>query len=229
MNEIVEHAIRMVNLPFTVLLGLVIIYWLLVMVGAMDMDLFSDVHTHVDGDVGHHVEGAHDAHSHHEGAFTKVLKFAGVGDVPVMFILSVMSLCMWMFSMAAHYYVQSSLSPGLLAFALLAPNLVVSLIATRFLVLPFRPMFRVLMKDRDPGEAVLGNFCKIISTTADSDFGQAEISTKGAPVIINVRTINDAVIPKGVVATVVREDREKGIFYIAEMPPASNNNPTSQT
>jgi len=231
MNEIIDHAIRMVNLPFTVMLGLVVIYWLLVMVGALDMDLF-DVETHMDGmdhgDSGQHVEGGHDAHRE-IGFFTKVMHFAGVGEVPVTFILSVMSLCMWMCSMAAHYYIQSSLSPGLLAFALLAPNLIVSLIATRFLVLPFRPMFRVLMKDRDPGEAVLGNFCKITSTTADNEFGQAEITTKGSPVIINVRTINDAVIHKGETATVVREDREKGIFYIAEMPPASNNNTTSQT
>ena len=87
----------MVNLPFTVLLGLIVLYWLLVALGALDVHLFSDV----DGDLHHdmHHEADHDL-----AGFTKVLHFVGIGDVPVMVIVSVLGLAMWLCSMLANFY-----------------------------------------------------------------------------------------------------------------------------
>ena len=209
----------MVNLPFTVLLGLVVVYWLLVALGALDVHLFSDMgtdtHVDADGDVDLH----HDAHheiEHDVTGFSTLLHFVGVGDVPVMIIISVLSLAMWLGSMLANYYFTDG--SALLALALLVPNFLVSVVVTRYLTLPLRPLFRLINKDRSPGEEVLGRVCRIVTSEANAKFGQAEITRSGAPVLINVRTLDGVVLRKGERAAVVRADSEKGVHYITPMP-----------
>ena len=199
----------MVNLPFTVFLGLIVLYWLLVALGALDVHLFSDFDSDVHGDIHH------DA-SHDIGSFTKILHFVGVGDVPVMVIVSVLGLSMWLGSMIANYYLTDG--SQLYALALLIPNFVISVVVTRYITLPMRPLFRSLSKDRGAGEEVLGNICRITTSEATPTFGQAEITRSGAPVLINVRTLDDAVLVKGAQAAVVRGDSEKGVYYITPMP-----------
>ena len=199
----------MVNLPFTVFLGLIVLYWLLVALGALDVHLFSDFDSDVHGDIHH------DA-SHDIGSFTKILHFVGVGDVPVMVIVSVLGLSMWLGSMIANYYLTDG--SQLYALALLIPNFVISVVVTRYITLPMRPLFRSLSKDRGAGEEVLGSVCRITTSEATPTFGQAEITRSGAPVLINVRTLDDAVLVKGAQAAVVRGDSVKGVYYITPMP-----------
>ena len=210
----------MVNLPFTVLLGLIVLYWLLVALGALDVHLFSDFESEA------HAEIHHDAHheiDHDLGSLTKILHFVGVGDVPVMVIVSVLGLSMWLGSMLANYYLTDG--SQLYALALLVPNFLISAVVTRFVTLPMRPLFRSLSKERGAGEEVLGRVCRIVTSQATATFGQAEITRSGAPVLINVRTLDDAVLVKGARAAVVRSDSEKGVYYITPMPSLESSQP----
>ena len=200
----------MVNLPFSVLLGLIVLYWLLVGLGALDVHLFSDVghDAHVEGDANVHHELDHDGDG--------FLHFLGIGDVPVMVIVSVLGLSMWLGSMLGNYYLTGG--SQLYALAMLVPNFLISVVVTRYVTLPLRPLFRLINKDRGPGEEVLGRVCQIVTSEATPTFGQAEITRSGASVLINVRTLDDVVLVKGARAAVVRSDSEKGVFYITPMP-----------
>ena len=210
----------MVNLPFSVLLGLIVLYWLLVALGALDVHLFSDFESDLHHDLDH--DAHHDLDSD-LGSFTKILHFVGVGDVPVMVIVSVLGLSMWLGSMIANYYLTGG--SQLYALALLVPNFLISAIVTRYVTLPMRPLFRSLSKDRGAGEEVLGRVCQIVTSEATPTFGQAEITRSGAPVLINVRTLDDAVLVKGARAAVVRSDAEKGVYYITPMPSLESSQP----
>ena len=206
MNEVFAESIRYVNLPFTVLLGMVVIYWLFVMLGALDHEL------------GLH--GEQDAHTHHHasvhGWFGNMLHFVNVGEVPVMIVASILALCLWIGSMVANYYWTGG--SVLLALAFLIPNLIVALVITRYVTLPLRPLFRYLGKEHDELQIVLGQTCLITTSQATESFGQAQIETKGAPLLINVRTMDGSAIPKGATAVVVSEDAAKGIYFIADLP-----------
>jgi hypothetical protein len=183
MLEVLTESIRYVNLPFTVLLGVVVLYWLFVMLGALDLSTGGDA----------------DADAHHEGGgsgwFGHVLHFINVGEVPVMLVASVMILCLWIGSLMTNYYFAGD--SVLLACAFLVPNLVLSLIVTRYVTLPLRPLFRYLMKEHGEERIVVGQTCQIITSEATETFGQAQIDTSGAPLLINVRTIDGSALPKG--------------------------------
>lgn len=230
MTELFTEAFRLVNLPFTILLILVVLYWLLVAVGALGPGGDGDVDAHVeaghdvdadhDGDfdgLHHQVDGHGHGHGHHEGSWWgNTLKFVNLGDVPAMVVLSVLILSMWSFGIIANRYWTGGSS--LLAAGFLGINLVVSVIVTRYATLPLKPLFRMLHKQYDEPVKIVGQHCRIVTSEATPDFGQAEIATTGAPILIHVRTLNDAVLRRGDVAVVVREDADRRIFFITANP-----------
>lgn len=244
MHEVLTESIRWVNLPFTVLLGIVVLYWVMVGLGVLDMTLFGDfdadvgvdghfdANGHVDTDVGDHplVPGdptgasAGDGQPFHKeigadqnGSFIiQALSFLNVGQVPLTLIISVLSVFLWCGSILANRYLTGG--SGLLAAVVLVPNLAIAVIATRYFTLPLRPIFRKLGRDRDERVELIGQRCTITTTEATPSFGQAEIKTEGAPLLLNVRTINDAHLVKGETAIVVRIDNDRSLYFVAPLP-----------
>ncbi len=218
MNELLHESFRLVNFPFTVLILIVMIYWLLVMLGALGGEHGSEVDhdLETDFDAEHHVEGHH--HGHHEGGslWSSALKFVNLGEVPVMIVLSVLVLTSWTFSMVANHYWTGGSS--LLALAFLGVNFVVTIIITRYVTMPLKPLFRAINKQYDKPVELIGAPGKILTTEANGEFGQGEITTDGAPLLINVRVLNNETLRRGDLAVVVREDKENRIFYITANP-----------
>lgn len=212
MSEVLSEAILAVNLPFTVLLGLVVIYWLLVALGALDSSFGADGDVELHGDIHHHS----DLHTDDPGWFDGVLRFINIGEVPVMVVLSVMSLCLWTCSLIAnHYFTDFQV---LLALAFLVPNLLVSALATRYLTLPLQPLFRMVRRAEGEAQSLVGRSCQITTSTANTAFGQAQVETNGAPLLIDVRTLDGVALPRGSNAVIFREDHERGVYYVAEVP-----------
>lgn len=244
MHEVLTESIRWVNLPFTVLLGIVVLYWIMVGLGVLDMSLFGDVdadlhvdahvdaHAHVETDVGDHPLVSGDpshfgagepggAHKELPGDqngnfFIQTLSFLNVGQVPLTLIISVLALCLWLGSMIANRYFTGG--SVVLATAALVPNFILAIIATRYITLPFRPIFRAITRDRDEDVTVVGQRCIIVTSEATPEFGQAEIKTDGAPLLLNVRTLNDAYLTKGETAVVVRVDEDRSLYFVTPLP-----------
>ena len=122
---------------------------------------------------------------------------------------------------ANRYFTGGSVA---LTTAALVPNFIVSIIATRYITLPFRPVFRVINRERNEGVVVVGQRCTITTSEATPDFGQAEIKTEGAPLLLNVRTLNDACLAKGETAVVVRVDKDRSLYFITPLPKPTPTN-----
>lgn len=204
MLEVFSEAIRPINLPFSILLGAVILYWLLVAIGLMGMDFGADadIDADIDGTGG----------DFHGGPFSQLLNFVNIGEVPITIVLSILTLCIWTLSMLVNsYWTGSSLVLGLVAYI---PIFLVSLVLTRFLTLPFLPLMRALNREGDEHLPLVGRTCTIITSEATARFGQAQIETKGAPILINVRTSEEDPLPKGATGLIVRKDGTKDVFYV---------------
>jgi hypothetical protein len=227
MSELISESFRLINFPFTLLVILVAIYWSLVALGAVsgptpdaDLDVGGDAHIDHDVDLDtmhHNVEGHHSAHGSESGAWWHgALKFVNLGDVPAMVVISVLIVSLWAFGIVANAYWTGG--SALLAALFLALNFVVSAVVTRYVTLPLKPLFRMLNKQYDESVQIVGQACRIITSEATPDFGQAEVTTAGAPILIHVRTLNDAVLARGDLAVVVREDGDRRIFFVAPNP-----------
>ena len=174
MKEIWEQALLSYNLPLTLLLGLLFLFWMVSLLGVFDLDSF-------DGEVdGGEVEGS-------DGVLGFLLRAVNAQDVPVMMVLSVLALFMWLIAIASNYYLNPGQS-GLVAFGLLTGNFILSVILVKLVTQPLRPVFRSIKNDKEHQEPLVGSAGTVKSRTLDRDFGQCEVPRpKGSPALLNCR------------------------------------------
>ena len=103
--------------------------------------------------------------------------------------------------------------------ALLVPNFMVSVMATRAVVLPFFRLFRRFSDKEEPAEVFLiGKVCRVVTREATHESGQAEVKRQGAPIKINVRTSREnEVMCKGEEAVIFLEDKGNNSYLIKKL------------
>jgi hypothetical protein len=224
MIELIVFAFSPLNVVFTLLLILMVLYWLAVIIGALDIDLFNvelpdaglegDMDVDV-GDLDADADGNIDLEGVSDSLGRSVLHFFYIGEVPVMILLSLFIISLWSFSILGNYYLNPARS-FLIAIPIFVGNLILSLLVVKAVAAPLRKVFVMFNKDADALKDVVGRICTVTTTTATKDkMGQAEVSTKGAPVILNVLSQTDHEFKKGDEAVLVEKDETKGIYLIA--------------
>ncbi len=199
MTELLHESLSLHNLPATVLLGLVLCYWLLVLIGLLDSDMDG---VDINGDgipdfADHHSDHFH---SHQAGFWLSCGRFLHLGTVPLMIVLSVLSLSVWVISVLSNYYFngEPDTRSSALALAYLVPNLIVSMLITRIVVTPLKKLFAVFQARENSEPRIIGREGIVVSVQIDDRYGQVEVATDGAPLILHARTgIDQPPIPRG--------------------------------
>lgn len=194
---------------------LVVLYWLLVLLGALDFESDLPDDLHLDGDAHgpadpHHAQGFNTG-----GAWLAAGRFLGFSQVPLVVWLSFMIVFLWLGSLVLNEWYNQ---PGSLtqAMILLLPNLAASLIMTKLVTFPVGKLFKAMSDADTEAEEVIGRVGIVTSTEADASYGQLEITTSNVPLLINVRTRPDAApLKRGDSAKVVSAGPDN-IFYLIE-------------
>ena len=210
MKEIWEQALLAHNLPLTILLGLVCIFWLLAVLGTVDIDAL-DIDFDMDGDMDT------DATPHSVGFLGGLMKLVNATDVPVMMVLSLLTLFMWVISILSNAAFNPTHS-GLIAGGLIVGNLIVSSIFVKIITQPMIPFFKAFKKGENDDEPVIGRVGIVKSRIIDSNYGQVEIPRdNGAPAIVNCRMADDhSALTRGTEVLVFGKDDNKTLFIVRE-------------
>lgn len=226
MLELFQEAISPLNLPFTLLLGVVAAYWIIGLLGLIDFDALDGIGgVDADGlDVGDidGVEGVesidHDLATDAGGSsiggtiFNGLLKIVGVSDAPVIFIISVFSTCLWAFNITSNYYLNPSDSVSK-ATIMLAPIVVVSFILTRLLLIPMRPLMKIVQAEEPPLQ-IIGSSGRVRSATLDQDFGQVEVQADDAVLILKAKLSQGTPLAKGTEILVVSLEEDSETYIV---------------
>ncbi|MBE6089089.1 MAG: DUF1449 family protein [Clostridium beijerinckii] len=198
MSELIKNALTGVNIIPTAILGLVLLYWITVIIGVIDFNLF-DFDVDVDAEV-----------------FQGVLIFMNLKDIPFMVVFSILSLVFWILSMMLH---RLPIEPGgFINGVILVPILIISLLITKMITKPLKKLFKKDYEDGIAQEGVIGQLVTMVSTIKDGRLGQGEIKTEGASILINVKAEKEEEnFYKNEVAYVYRKDDEKNIYYIIKI------------
>lgn len=204
-----------VNMVFTVLLVFVMLYWLTVILGlidisAMDVDLDLDADIDVDADVEMDTDTAVEGQG--SGWISSSLQFFNFGKVPFMVVFSFLTLCMWAFSILVnHYFGHGSwTTAGILFF----PNLATGLLLTKIITTPLIPVFKHFDGSALPVEYI-GHECTLTLPASGTAMGQAEVLIDDTPLLINVKLDSEELLGRGAKALVVNESPD-GRFYIVK-------------
>jgi hypothetical protein len=224
MIELIQTAFSPVNAVVTVLLILNVIYWITVILGALDVD-FLDVELFdsgleaggdVDVDMDVDAEGDLDLDMSQHGVLRSIMHFFYIGEVPIMLLSSVLILSMWTLCMFGNHYF-NPMSSFLVAVPVYAISFVASLGICRIFAMPLKRVYEMFNKDYNAPRKVIGRICIVTTTSVSDKMGQAEVKTKGAPIVLNVISDGEHVFHKGDEAVIVGKDNEKGIYTIAPL------------
>lgn len=218
MSEVLRESIAPHNLPFTVALGIVLLYWLVTAIGLG----FESMDGHDGGDVsGDASDGDGDGDAHHtetgEAAHSSIwaLKFLNSGQLPVTGVISLFVVFLWAAAISLNHYFNPS-GTLLLTLGITAAACVISAVCTRFAGLPLKPLMRRLRADSEAPQPVIGVMGVVRTQELTTRHGQVEISRGGVPLLLNSR-LSDAFpepLPRGA-HVVIAEYDAKATLYIA--------------
>jgi len=211
--ELLQASISQNQILLTLALGLVVAYWLMVIVGVLDLDTdVPDVLMDGDGIT----DLTHDAST--GSIWLSTGRTFGFAKVPIVVWASFIILFMWFTSLVLN----QSWNPEATttrALVLLIPNFLISAIITKIVTIPIGRLFSAMSESDPEAEEVLGRTGIITSMEADESYGQVEITGKGAPLLINVRTQPDALpLKKGTSVTITAAGPDHKFYYIESSP-----------
>lgn len=226
MFEFIRELLSLHNLPCTVLLGLVMFYWLLVVLGIVDSEIEgggSDMPDHHGG--GHDSPAPLNVQSNHNAAATTggggvssaKKRFFSFGEVPLNIAGSILAIFLWVGSMLGNYYFNGVAGnrSGITATLLLFPNLMVSFILTRIVIIPLDRFFTALQQTATENEVIIGRQARVVSARVDERYGQVEITTNGAPVLVNARIMTGHTpVTKGTQVTITSNTPDSSFYFV---------------
>ena len=227
-------------LPLTILLVPVGLYWLLTLVGIAGHGIFhGHGHHHGGGhhhDVGHgahhgHVQGHHgvghghpNAHGHSHPAngehhffsdlLNGALRIVNAQEIPLMAVLSVLIIFLWGGAMLGNYWFNPGAS-GWGGCLVVLGALVSSVIFTRLVLSPLKPLFKILQSDAEPEAPMIGRTGYVRTAVVDEKYGQVVVDNRGAPIIVGARAaLGSEPITRNSHVIVVDRDEESGLYVV---------------
>lgn len=198
------------NLFSSLLLLFVMVYWVIVLCGLLDVDAF-DFDLDLDAGDADGMDAA--SAGGHEG----LLEYLNLRKVPLSLVVSIFAISLWLFGVLANHFVHNT-SSGWLGLAIFVPNVLVSAHVAKFATMPLVPLFRSMHKDIAEVRDRVGTRVRITSSKADARFGQAEMLAPGdgPAIVLSVRTEGE-VLPKGTEAVVIGEDADKQVYVVSQL------------
>lgn len=201
MKEIWELAISPQVLPLTILLVPIALYWLLSVCGVVDLEFLDvDLDTHGPDASGGFLQG--------------MLRIVNASDVPLMVVISILSIILWAGAMIGNLWFNPDQS-GFIGGGVALVSLVVSVVLTRLVVTPLKPFFRLIRADDEKHARVVGMTGAVRTAFVDERSGQVEVEVQGAPLLLNAKVAagSDA-LPKNTEVIVITHDPGSGVCTV---------------
>jgi hypothetical protein len=202
MTELLEASFSSVTIIPTAFLVFVLLYWVAVIFGLLDLD-FLDIE--LEKDVS--ADGVSSV-----AWLNNVFAFFNLGKVPFMIFLTFLVLPFWALSILANYYLNND--SALLGIAYLLPAFIGALFISKFLTIPFVKIFAAMEIEHESTASIIGQVCTVLLPASTAELGQASVKTKGAPLLLNVKTTAGFNLNKGEMGLVVEYNTENNYYLI---------------
>lgn len=211
MSSFIEAATSYPTVIYTALLGVVLIYWLLALLGIVDfesagLDIDADLHADADAD--------------DIGELAGYLVAFGLNGVPFSVVVTLIVLIAWTLSCLAGMWLLPLVPTTLLRVAtgtgVLLASFGAALPVTARTIRPMRGLF--VTHSAISNTALVGQTCRVLTSAVDERFGRAEVSTRGAGLNIRVWAHAPNSLAKGSVARIVEYDAAAERYLIVAEP-----------
>ena len=193
MNEFLLTIVSFPTVFFTILLGVMVLYWLCAAFGLVDIEVLDMDLPDVDGQVHAHAE-----HTFAE-TFAGILLRLGLNGVPVTIIITFIALIGWLISYYLSYFEWFLFGYNWVRYVVGIPIIIFSLylavLVTAQLIKPLRKVFA--KTDQYVEKKILGQVAIVRSSKVDATSGEANFDYGGAGLIVKVRALGEQHFVRG--------------------------------
>lgn len=201
---------------FTFVLALCVLYWLLAVIGVVDLDVLDLDGLDMEGlqtDPGS-VEAASTAN-----ALAGVMLKIGLHGVPVTIIVSFLALFGWLLSYYSVYLLRTLVGDGWLHYlsgvVILLAAFWIAVLITAGIVRLLRPFFQKV--EQQTIKRIMGQLATVRSSIVTESFGEAVLNDGGAGLILKVRARKDQTFKKGDQVVLLEYVQAENIYKV--IPP----------
>lgn len=201
---------------YTVLLGVVIVYWLLALLGLVDFessDIDLDIDTHAD------------ASPEDLGAIAGYVVAFGLSGVPFSIVVSLLALIGWVLTALAATlllpWVPTEPLRWLAGAGVLLVAAALSIVLAAQIVRPLRGLF--VTHSATHNAALVGQVCRVLTGVVDERQGRAEVAQRGLGLNIRVWASSPNSLKRGDRALITDYDSSTLRYRIEPLPPDMPN------
>ncbi|UOD29191.1 ubiquinone biosynthesis protein [Massilia violaceinigra] len=200
----------------TVFLAVLLVYWLMSIIGLVDVG--DTLHLHTDVGHGH---GAHDLHDLPDlHTLAGYLVALGLGGVPLSVAASVLVFCTWLSTALLHQYVLDWVPTDTLrtlaGCAVLVFSGGLSIPVAARVLQPMRALF--VKHAARTNESLVGQDCRITTQSVDQGFGRADVEAHGVSINIRVWAAVPNALAKGSKAIIIAYDPANQQYEVQAAP-----------
>lgn len=234
MNSLTDILFSSVNITLTILVIILITYWLVTMITGIDFDLDVDVDIDIDVDadvdIDTGIEGGNvDFHDISNTEINKedivnnqrrkplkwwqvILIYFNFVGLPFMFTFTSWIFIWWICTAISTTLTHSFNNS--FGFILMLAGFIPSLFVTKFFTTPFKNFFKNLNQDGDQPIDITGRTGISMSKISGTKLGAAEVIAEGTPLNINIKSLDGEEILFRDSILVIKQSHDKTFYYV---------------
>ncbi|TRZ43163.1 hypothetical protein [Robertkochia solimangrovi] len=231
MTSLTDILFSQVNLTLTILLILLIVYWLLTMISGIEFEYDMDIDVDVDADLDIDLSQGGAETDFHDISNSEINKEDVIGKriqplkwwqilliyfnfigLPFMFTFTCL-IFLWWFSTVLATTLTGTYD-NIFGFAIVIIGFPIALFLTKIFTTPFKNFFRNLNKDGDQKKDYIGRTGILLSSLSGDKMGNAEIHIDGDTLSIYVKSLDGAPIRYQEKILIIEESADKNYFFV---------------
>ncbi len=193
---------------FTFVLAICVLYWLLAVLGVVDLDILELDGLDTDFELGSEASTA--------DALTGVMLKFGLNGVPVTIIISFLSLFGWLASYYSVHFLSPFIPTGILYYLfgllVLIAAFFLAVLLTAMIIKLLRPFFHKV--EQQTIKRILGQSAVVRTSKVTDSFGEAFLDDGGAGLILKVRSSKNQTFVKGEKVVLLEYLEHKNIYRV---------------
>lgn len=204
MEQLLQVASQFPTVIYSTLLGIVVVYWLVGMLGLVDLGFSGDADIDLDPDIS-------------IGGLTGLMLTFGLTGVPFTLVISIIILICWLISFYLQLYLLTWLPDGWLYYVMGAVTDVIvfaiSLPIAAIILRPIKGMFTSV--ETTTSHHLVGKDAIIATGTVSENFGQARLFNEGAEILLDVRCDPQHILKMGDSVLVIEYLKDSHTYIVA--------------
>ncbi|WP_375578295.1 hypothetical protein ABWH96_14810 [Marivirga tractuosa] len=211
MENLINIAFAPANFILTLLAALMVLYWLLIIFTGFDLD-FSSPNVDVDTNTGAIDAGEIES----PGFWNSFLSFFYIGELPIMFIITIVVFCMWLINVNITAIL--GIEDNIFGFLLYIPGLIVSMLITKVVAKPFVKLYAQFNHKGEVAIDFIGKTGKVLAPIGFDKIGQLEIQVNGDVIKVYAKSIDEEQVPFNETVIIIEESPDKKYFLAQKYP-----------